>query len=113
MDGWIMAADIDELSENQMIKKTVGQDNIVLLRSGNGVIALQDRCPHRFAPLSLGKVADGLIHCGYHGLRFGTDGRCVFNPHGDGRIPPAAKVTSYEVEQRDRRIFVRLAEPAR
>jgi len=44
------------------------------------VIALEDRCPHRFSPLSMGKItAQCTIECGYHGLQFDGSGTCVVN----------------------------------
>src|SRR3546814_20990261 len=53
-----------------------------LFRSNGEAKALLDRCPHRFAPLSSGGVADGILACAYHGLAFDGTGACVVNPHG-------------------------------
>ncbi|RMQ47720.1 Rieske domain-containing protein [Pseudomonas cichorii] len=54
---------------------------LVLFRDEDGrAAALPDRCPHRFAPLSAGKVRDGQIECPYHGWRFAADGRCTRVP---------------------------------
>lgn len=54
---------------------------LVLFRTKEGrTAALPDRCPHRFAPLSAGKVCDGQIECPYHGWRFAADGRCTRAP---------------------------------
>jgi len=40
--------------------------------------ALRDRCPHRHAPLSAGRVRpDGRLACGYHGWHFDGDGHGV------------------------------------
>ena len=49
----------------------------VLFRDGAGLPgALLDRCPHRFAPLSRGRVrADGRLECPYHGWNFDREGR--------------------------------------
>lgn len=56
----------------------------VLFRDGAGApAALMDRCPHRFAPLSKGRVrADGRLQCGYHGWNFdaGGNGRSPSQP---------------------------------
>lgn len=51
----------------------------VLWRDGDGrAAAFVDRCPHRYAPLSAGRVRpDGRLQCPYHGWHFGTDGRGV------------------------------------
>ena len=65
--------------------------NVAAIRDAGGeAVALADRCPHRFAPLSRGRVVDDTLECPYHGLRFGAHGHCVFNPHGDGRVPARA-----------------------
>ena len=54
---------------------------LVLFRANDGrPAALPDRCPHRFAPLSAGKVREGQIECPYHGWRFAADGRCTRVP---------------------------------
>ena len=41
------------------------------------------------------EIRGDAIECPYHGLRFDRTGQCVHNPHGDGRIPSAARVTRY------------------
>jgi phenylpropionate dioxygenase-like ring-hydroxylating dioxygenase large terminal subunit len=53
----------------------IGGDGFVLFRDENGrARALVDRCPHRFAPLSLGRVRGGRLACHYHGWSFDGDG---------------------------------------
>ena len=66
---------------------------LVVWRSPDGsVVAAPDRCPHREAPLSLGRVSAGCLVCCYHGWTFGDGGRCVDVPStGAGSpIPPRA-----------------------
>ena len=54
---------------------------IVLWRSRAGrVAAMPDRCPHRSARLSRGKIQDGCLQCPYHGLLFDSAGKCVRIP---------------------------------
>ncbi len=74
---------------------------VVLYRKSNGdVAAIEDRCAHRFAPLSMGKIVGGdRIQCPYHGLEFDGSGACVRNPHGTKNIPPRARVKSYPVDR--------------
>jgi vanillate O-demethylase monooxygenase subunit len=71
-------------------------------------VALEDRCAHRFIPLSMGQLCDGAksIECPYHGLRFGTDGACVLNPHGSGRIPATLAVRSYPIVARHTMLWI-------
>jgi phenylpropionate dioxygenase-like ring-hydroxylating dioxygenase large terminal subunit len=74
---------------------------LVFLRDPNGrPFALRDRCPHRFAQLSMGQLGADRVRCAYHGLEFGFDGQCAHNPHGDGKIPSGLAVTNFLVEER-------------
>jgi phenylpropionate dioxygenase-like ring-hydroxylating dioxygenase large terminal subunit len=82
-------------------RRVVTNVPLVLYRAPDGtVVALHDRCPHRFVPLSAGKVEGDGIACGYHGLRFDAFGVCVHNPHGTGRITPDMTVRSYACAER-------------
>lgn len=71
---------------------------LVLVRDvGSGEFAaMDDRCPHRAAPLSEGRVyvREGrtVLECGYHGWTYGCDGRCVRIPQGEGAVPRRADV---------------------
>lgn len=52
-----------------------------LWRGADGnVTCLPDRCSHRAAILSTGKILEGCLECPYHGLRFDKSGRCVLIP---------------------------------
>src|SRR3546814_17684912 len=60
-----------------------------------------DRCPHRFAPLSMGSLCGSSIECGYHGMRFAFDGRCVENPtQPEQALPARVHVRTYPVRER-------------
>ena len=63
----------------------------VLFRSGKALHCLTDRCPHRFAPLSQGRVIDDAIECPYHGWRFDGGGRCRSMPRN---CAPSSSTTS-------------------
>jgi vanillate O-demethylase monooxygenase subunit len=99
---WYVAAWSQDVGLGSLAPRQIVGKPVVLGRGEDGVLfALADICPHRYAPLSLGEmVTGGLIKCIYHGLRFDRSGQCVFNPHGSGKIPPRAKVTSYPVVER-------------
>ena len=67
----------------------------VIFRSGGALHCLTDRCPHRFAPLSLGRVVADTIECPYHGWRFDGTGRCravpgLLEPVPNVIVPPHA-----------------------
>jgi vanillate monooxygenase len=82
------------------LARTVQSEPIVLFRTTTGEsVALADRCPHRFAPLSLGRVVGNGIQCGYHGLCFDRDGICVRVP-GQDTVPQQARVRKYPLVER-------------
>ena len=63
-------------------------------RGRASVAALEDVCPHRLAPLSLGTLRGNAVECGYHGLTFDCSGQCVAAP-GMARPPTSAQVRSF------------------
>lgn len=98
---WYVAAWDHEVTADRPFARTILGERIVFFRNAEGhPAALFDRCPHRFAPLSRGKVIGDCIQCPYHGLEFNGDGACSRNPHGNGAIPKTAQVKSYPVVER-------------
>ena len=97
---WYVAAWSDELVHGKPLGRTLLSEPLVLMRQTDGTpVALSDLCPHRFAPLHMGKQIGNVIQCAYHGLEFGADGHCVRNPHGKG-VPAGAKVQPYPLHER-------------
>jgi phenylpropionate dioxygenase-like ring-hydroxylating dioxygenase large terminal subunit len=101
-ETWYVAFWSADIAPGALYARTLLDTPLVFFRTATGdVAALDDTCPHRFAPLSKGSIAgDGTIECGYHGLRFNGAGACVHNPHGNHNIPEAARVRSYPVIER-------------
>jgi len=57
-------------------------ERIVLWRDGEGTVhALEDRCPHRGARLSLGWNLGVRLACWYHGVEVGADGTVLDHVH--------------------------------
>lgn len=90
----------------------VGGERIVLVRDGDKVRALNDRCPHRGVPLSAGrKEFPGTISCIYHGWTYRlADGELVA-ALTDGPDSPICgkanvRVKTYPVEERAGVIWV-------
>lgn len=82
----------------ELTRHVVLEEPIVIYRLEDGSIAaLQDACPHRLAPLSLGKLKGDNIECGYHGMTFDCSGKCVVIP-GQEVIPGNALVRSYPLQ---------------
>jgi vanillate O-demethylase monooxygenase subunit len=77
---WYVACQADELTDKPLGRK-ICNEAMVFFRDAEGkVAAVQDFCPHRGAPLSLGRVCNGQLVCGYHGLVMGCDGHTVSMP---------------------------------
>jgi phenylpropionate dioxygenase-like ring-hydroxylating dioxygenase large terminal subunit len=72
---------------------------------------LEDRCCHRFAPLSMGRLEGDDLRCMYHGLKFAPDGRCIEIP-GQKLIPQSACVRRYPVAVRGSWVWVWMGEAA-
>ncbi len=103
---WYVAAWAVEVSDNSPLGRQLLDMPVLLFRDAEGnPAAMLDRCPHRFAPLSMGSIQDNCIECPYHGLRFNAAGECVHNPHGDGRIPERARVQTFPVTERHQAIW--------
>jgi phenylpropionate dioxygenase-like ring-hydroxylating dioxygenase large terminal subunit len=86
---WHPVALATDLATEPLAAVLLGQA-LVLWRDGAGVVqAWADQCPHRGARLSLGKVVNGKLECGYHGWQFESGGRCVAVPAVPAFQPPA------------------------
>lgn len=101
---WYVACTPDEI-DGQPLGRRVCNESIVFFRGENDrVAAVEDFCPHRGAPLSLGFVRDGQLVCGYHGLEMGCDGKCSSMPGQRVRGFPA--IRTYPVVERHGFIWV-------
>jgi vanillate O-demethylase monooxygenase subunit len=113
-DAWYCAGWAEELIAGKPIQRRLLGEPVLLYRREEGApVALGDRCPHRFAPLHLGRQEGDNIACPYHGLVFGPDGDCVHNPHGDGAIPKAAKVARYPLVERWAALWIWMGDASR
>ena len=81
MNAWYVAARPEEIAGEVPLGRRICGQAVALFRDAQGgVAAVEDFCPHRGAPLSLGRVKDGQLVCGYHGLAMGCDGKTVSMP---------------------------------
>lgn len=106
---WYLFAWADELAQGGHVARTILNEPLIVWRTRDGALsALTDRCPHRYAPLSLGRCDGETIRCGYHGLRFDASGACIENPHG--AITGALSVRSYPVLERHAAVWIWMGE---
>ncbi len=112
--GWQIACLSREI-KRRPIRVELAERALVLFRDGQGkVAALEDRCAHRNAPLSLGRVCEGRLQCAYHGWEYDAEGR-VANvpalPVGASK-PLQMRVARYAALEQDGFVWVVLAETA-
>ena len=95
---WYVACSLADLGEKPL-GRTICNEKMVFFRGPEGrVAAVEDFCPHRGAQMSLGKVCNGRLVCGYHGLEMGCDGKTVHMP--GQRVHAFPKVKHYAVVER-------------
>ena len=112
-NAWYVAGWSHEFAPGRIHARTLIDQPVALYRTGDGaVVALEDRCCHRFAPLSLGRLEGDDLRCMYHGLKFAPDGRCIEIP-GQKQIPQSACVRRYPVEVRGSWVWLWMGDPAK
>ncbi len=97
-DAWYVACTPDEI-DGKPLGRTVCGHALAFFRDAQGrAAAVEDFCPHRGAPLSLGFVRDGRLVCGYHGLEMGADGKVCAMPCQ--RVQGFPRIRSFPVVER-------------
>jgi phenylpropionate dioxygenase-like ring-hydroxylating dioxygenase large terminal subunit len=85
-NAWYVAAWSHQLETAKPYAITILGDRLVIYRTALGrLAALEDRCVHRLAPLSLGRCEGERLRCMYHGFLYGADGTVVEVP-GEGGV---------------------------
>ncbi|MCB1687678.1 MAG: Rieske 2Fe-2S domain-containing protein [Halioglobus sp.] len=97
---WYPIAFSRDISTASITPFSVYDENFILLRGNDdSLTCLRDKCPHRAAKLSTGRMGQGIIECQYHGWQFDLNGKCLkipqLEPHKE--IPQRACVDSFQV----------------
>jgi 5,5'-dehydrodivanillate O-demethylase len=74
------SAELDDSPFRTKGLKILGEDLVLFQSKKEQVGLLQDRCSHRGASLSYGRVEERGIACPYHGWLYDTDGNCLETP---------------------------------
>ncbi|WP_422342776.1 Rieske 2Fe-2S domain-containing protein [Parasphingorhabdus sp.] len=101
---WWAVARSEDIHKDKPVNADIGDQPVVLWRDANGAVrALEDRCPHRRAPLSLGCIlGNGMIQCGYHGWTYdGETGHLkdIPNLKSTQKFPPVYKAKPFGVAE--------------
>jgi phenylpropionate dioxygenase-like ring-hydroxylating dioxygenase large terminal subunit len=117
-DAWYFAALSRDLKPGKLKRLRMMGRPVMLGRTPSGeVTALSDICPHRAAPLSAGRFAEGAggetqVECPYHGWRFGADGRCRAIPslvEGQTFDVSRVRVRAYPTAESQGMVFIWVA----
>lgn len=109
---WYVAGWSHDFSSERPVARTMLGEPIVLYRKADGgIAALADRCCHRLAPLSKGRIEGDDLRCMYHGLKFAPSGSCVEIP-GQPVVPSHARVRAYPAVERDCWVWLWMGDPA-
>jgi len=93
-NAWYPASWSHELGRALVPRLMLGE-KVVLYRTEAGApVALEDRCCHKYMPLSMGKIKGDAVECGYHGMTYDPSGTCIRIP-GQASIPAQARVRAY------------------
>ena len=113
LDLWYLAASANDVGDRPIGLKRLGR-NLVLWRDAGGVVhALEDYCPHRGAPLSLGRIIEGRVSCAYHGFEIDAAGTIASVPATpDCPLVGQQAVRAYPVREIAGAIFVYFSDKA-
>lgn len=110
---WYPVVPVIELRGGAKPFELLGEKLVLWLDAKGQAVAVRDRCCHRTAQLSLGKVENGNIKCPYHGWAFDGCGTCVHVPQlrEEETISPSYRVPSYTCQERYGYVWVCLETP--
>lgn len=102
--GWYAILLSKEISSKKPISvKRFGLNLVVWRTKQSKVIVLEDKCPHRGAKLSLGRLIDDKLECPFHGFQFNTEGRCAYVPELQ---KPALNLCAHTFQVQEKHGFV-------
>jgi phenylpropionate dioxygenase-like ring-hydroxylating dioxygenase large terminal subunit len=110
---WYASAWEYEVSEaDNKLARTICETPLVFYKGSNdNYFALDDRCCHRAAPLSRGRIEGNCIRCMYHGMLYDETGQVVEIP-GQEHVSKSLKVRSYPVEVKGGMLWIWMGDPA-
>jgi len=111
---WYAVMDSREVKKGKPVGVTRMGEKLVLWRREDGTAAcIADRCCHRGASLSAGKICEGHVQCPFHGFEYDASGRVVRIP-ANGKntpVPERYQVKHYEVREKGGFIWLWWGEP--
>ena len=110
-NAWYVASWEQDLDASAPAAVSILGEPIVLWRAEGRLVAFEDRCVHRLAPLSLGRCEGARLRCMYHGLLYDADGTVIEIP-GQDIVPARARVRTYPAILKHSWAWVWMGDPA-
>ena len=113
LKDWYVICRKDEIEENKILLKYVFDQEIIIWKKKERIMAWENLCIHRGSRLSLGSIKKGILKCAYHGWEYNQDAQCVKIPsQPDIKIPKKACVKSYKVIEKMNMVWINLSKEA-
>lgn len=110
MNEWYVAALSSEVGRELMARTFLGRSVLLYRTMAGNVVAMRNRCPHRSFPLSKSRLEGDTVVCGYHGLHFGSDGKCIAVPSQDN-VPEGLATASYPIVEKTPLVWIWMGDP--
>jgi phenylpropionate dioxygenase-like ring-hydroxylating dioxygenase large terminal subunit len=110
---WQPVARLQDLKHGPQRAVLLGEALAVFLTESGKPAVVADRCAHRGASLSMGKVEGDSIQCPYHGWEWGENGGCTRIPSlpDQGQIPASARIAAFPAREHWGLVWTVLEEP--
>lgn len=109
--AWYVAALASEVGREPPARRLLDEPVLLYRRLDGTAVALKDHCAHRSFPLSRGHIDGDTVVCGYHGARYGADGRCLQVP-SQAQVPPGAVVRAFALREVGPWLWIWWGDPA-
>lgn len=100
--AWKKILKLDELKEKELKKVIVNDKEILLVKIGENIYAIDNICSHEGAPLNEGFLEDDIVVCPWHGARFSLK---------DGKVqdtPWATDLKNFETKVEEGYVWIKL-----
>lgn len=106
-DLWYPICPSDFVKKDPVSLYRLGRKIVVWRDLEGNLYALEDHCPHRGAPLSMGVVLGNQIACAYHGVEIRSDGTVMSVPGSPGcKLEGSRPTRSYPIQEHAGAIWV-------
>jgi nitrite reductase/ring-hydroxylating ferredoxin subunit len=110
-NGWYVAAFAHEAKRELLSRWILNEPVIIYRKEGGEAVAIAGRCPHRHFPLGKGRLKGDTVVCGYHGITFGSDGKCISIP-SQNVVPGVYGVKPYPLVERGMWLWIWPGDPS-